>query len=231
MQPANHGLASVTADDYYRVLSTDGPIIGVTDLGPSHPFDRVVRRRRSIRRLQAPRLDDLGRVVARAGLTRHGGTTELGNAVTSRPAPSGGARHPLCEVIITAEPLHEVHPQRAWVLDPDAAVLRPAATNVTAIDSALERFADALGLDTVPPAAVVAVGFPALTLDRYPGGMSLLWREVGALLMLVHLTATDLHLGSCLVGTCGALYPIGPTSGHPVDLGAVVIGTSDAATG
>lgn len=61
--------------------------------------------------------------------------------------------------------------------------------------------------------------------------MSLLWQETGAPLMLVHLTATDLHLGSCLVGTCGVLYPIGPTPGHPVDLGAVVIGTSDLAAG
>lgn len=77
----------------------------------------------------------------------------------------------------------------------------------------------------------MAVGFPAPTLARYPGGMSLLWREAGALLMLVHLAATDLHLGSCLVGTCGVLYPIGPSPRHPVDLGAVVIGTSDVAAG
>ena len=217
------------ADEHHCILSTDGPIVAVTDLGPSQPFDQVVRRRSSIRRLHAPRLDDLGLIVARAGLTRHGGTTELGSPVTSRPAPSGGARHPLRMVIITAQPLHAVHPHRGWVLDPDAAILRPAAASDTAVDEALTRFAGALGLDAVPPAAVVAVGFPARTLDRYPGGMSLLWRETGALLMLVHLAATDLHLGSCLVGTCGVLYPIGPTPGHPVDLGAVVIGTSDVA--
>lgn len=217
-------------DEYHHILSTDGPIVAVTDLGPSQPFDRVVKRRRSIRRLQAPHLEDLGVIVARAGLTRHGGTTELGNPVTSRPAPSGGARHPLRLMIITAQPLHAVHPHRGWVLDPDAAVLRPAAVSDTAIDGALMRFAAALGLESVPPAAVVAVGFPASTLTRYPGGMSLLWRETGALLMLVHLAATDLYLGSCLVGTCGVLYPVGPTPQHPVDLGAVVVGISDADT-
>lgn len=47
--------------------------------------------------------------------------------------------------------------------------------------------------------------------------------------MLVHLAAADLYLGSCLVGTCGALYPIGPSPQDPVDLGAVVIGTPDVA--
>lgn len=132
-------------------------------------------------------------------------------------------------MIITAQPLHAAHPHRGWVLDPDAAILRPATASDAAVDEALTRFAGALGLDAVPPAAVVAVGFPARTLARYPGGMSLLWRETGARLMLVHLAATDLHLGSCLVGTCGVLFPIGPTAGHPVDLGAVVIGASDVA--
>lgn len=89
MKPTASDHAADKADEHHRILSTDGPIVAVTDLGPSQTFARVVRRRRSIRRLHAPRLDDLGLVVARAGLTRHGGTTELGNPVTSRPAPSG----------------------------------------------------------------------------------------------------------------------------------------------
>lgn len=218
----------VPSNEYHHVLSADGPVIAVTDLAPSQPFDQVVQRRRSIRQVSTPRLDDLGLVVARVGMTRHGRTTDRGQPVISRPHPSAGARHPLRLVIVTERPLHDVHPHRGWVLDPDAAVLRPAALSESAIDEALAQFAAALSLPTSAHAAITVVGFPAATLDRYPGGMSLLWREVGALLMLVHLAATDIRLGSCLVGTCGALYPIGPTPQHPVDLGAVVIGTTDA---
>lgn len=230
VRPTGHGVTN-EADNHHSMLSADGPIVAVTDVGPSQPFDDVVSRRRSVRRLHTPRLDDLGLIVARAGLTRHGSTNEWGNSIISRPAPSGGARHPLRLVIITAQPLHAGHPHRGWVLDPDAAILRPAAVSEAAIDGALTGFADALRLDTIPPAAIVAVGFPSSTLTRYPGGMSLLWRETGALLMLVHLVATDLHLGSCFVGSCGVLYPIGPTDAHPVDMGAVVVGTSDPDAG
>lgn len=214
----------VITDEHLGLLQTDGPIVPVTDLGSSQSFEQVLRRRRSIRRLYTPSLDDLGLIVARAGLTRHGVATETGRPVTSRPAPSGGARHPLRLVIITEVPLHALHPHRGWVLEPDAAVLRPATATESDIDAALTKFAEALGLNAAPPAAVVAVGFPHRTLTRYPDGISLLWREAGALLMLVHLVATDLHLGSCFVGTCGALYPVGAEAWQPVDLGAVVIG-------
>jgi hypothetical protein len=230
MRPTGHGGAN-SADNHHAMLSAEGPFVAVTDVGRSQPFDQVVSRRRSVRRLYTPRFDDLGLIVARAGLTRHGSTTDLGNSIVSRPAPSGGARHPLRLVVITAQPLNTTHSHRGWVLDPDSAILRPAALSDAAIDRAFNGFADALHLGTIPPAAVVAVGFPSTTLTRYPGGMSLLWRETGALLILVHLAATDLHLGSCFVGTCGVLYPIGQTPDHPVDLGAVAIGTSDPDAG
>jgi hypothetical protein len=172
---------------------------------------------------------DLALVTARAGLTRHGATTELGNPVSSRPAPSAGARQPLQLVLVTAQPLDQPRRDRAWVLDPDAAVLRPATLTASTIDSALTRFATALGVDEPPPAAVVVVGVPQRTFSRYPDGVSLLWREAGALLMVVQLAATDIGLGSCLIGTCGALYPISETLAAPVDLGAVAIGNVSSA--
>jgi hypothetical protein len=75
-----------------------------------------------------------------------------------------------------------------------------------------------------PPAAIVTVAHPDRTLTRYPAGISLLWREAGALLMLVHLAATDIGLGSCIVGTCGVLNPPSDSASHPVDVGAVAIG-------
>ncbi|GAA2396375.1 nitroreductase family protein [Mycolicibacterium llatzerense] len=207
-------------------LWSDRYAIPVTDLGPTQPFAQTARTRRSVRRLSTPTMADLALIAARTGLTRHGATTELGNPVSSRPAPSAGARQPLQLVLITAEPLDQPRHDRAWVLDADAAVLRPATLTAAAIDSALDRFAAALGVDEPPPAAVVAVGVPQRTFSRYPDGVSLLWRETGALLMLVQLAATDIGLGSCLIGTCGALYPIGETLAAPVDLGAVAVGNT-----
>jgi hypothetical protein len=210
-------------DGTSRCLWTDAPAIPVTDLGPTQPFARTVRSRRSTRRLEPPSLNDLGLIAARAALTRFGAVTELGNPIASRPAPSAGARQPFQLAIITRHPLDGSRCDRAWVLDPDAAALRPARTTAEALDAALSSFADALNATEPPPAAIVAVGLPDRTLARYPDGISLLWREAGALLMLIHLAATDLGLGSCLIGSCGVLYPIENVH-HPVDLGAVAIG-------
>jgi len=117
-------------------------------------------------------------------------------------------------------------PPGGWALDPDAAVLRPSVHTQNAVDHALAQIRDALHISGPPPAAVVAVGCPRATLSRYPGGISLLWREVGALLMLIHLAATDIGLGSCLAGTCAVLHPVTDDPSAPVDLGAVAIGTT-----
>jgi hypothetical protein len=146
-------------------LWTNEAAIPVTDLGPTQPFAHTVRARRSIRRLRPAPLADLGLIAARAGLTRFGATTELGNSVSSRPAPSGGARQPLQLLIVTAHPLQPVTSHRAWVLDADAAVLRPGAISSATIDGALSSFAAALGLREPPPAAIVAVGEPPTDID------------------------------------------------------------------
>ncbi|MGW0454524.1 hypothetical protein [Gordonia sputi] len=89
--------------------------------------------------------------------------------------------------------------------------------------------ADATRAD-VPPAAVFVVADPALTLSRYPLGDSLLWREAGALLMLLHLAATDIGLGSCVVGTTGLLLDDMPYEDGPLDLGCVCLGHPAIAT-
>jgi len=223
-----HQVAPVPArldqeDDTSTCLWTDAAAIPVTDLGPTQPFARAVRSRRSTRRLKPPSLNDLGLIAARAALTRFGAVTELGNPIPSGPAPSAGARRPFQLVIITRHPPDGSRDDRAWALDPDAALLRPARATADVLDAALTSFAGALDLTEPPPAAIVAVSFPHRTLARYPNGISLLWREAGALLMLIHLAATDLGLGSCLIGSCGVLYPIENVH-QPVDLGAVAIG-------
>jgi hypothetical protein len=70
------------------------------------------------------------------------------------------------------------------------------------------------------------VAHPLRTLSRYPEGMSLIWRDAGALLATVHLVASDLGLSSCIVGTSGVLRTdhAGPLG--PVDVGAVALGNS-----
>lgn len=205
-------------------LGTD-EIIPVTDLGPTTPFSSVVARRRSARDLASPSLSEVSLVMARSGLARCSWQDGPEVVAGSCPAPSAGARQPITLVLLARE-VAGLTPG-AWVLDAQAAVLRPGMQPAPAVDRALADIASALRLSTPPPAAILAVAQHTATLSRYPSGISLLWREVGALLMLIHLSAVDLGLGSCFVGTCGVLHPVSDDLDAPVDLGAVALGRHD----
>jgi hypothetical protein len=206
-----------------KLWQDGGSPIPVTDIGPTSPFADTVARRRSTRHLGAPSLREVGLVVARAGLTHQSACDTAGVPVAQRAAPSAGGRQPLT-LIILARDVGDL-PPGGWALDPDAAVLRRSVYTHDAVDHALAQIGNALHIPQPPPAAVAAVGYPHTTLSRYPGGISLLWREVGALLMLIHLAATDIGLGSCLVGTCAVLHSVTEDPSAPVDLGAVALGT------
>ena len=211
-------------DQLDELILTNASIapIPVTDLGPTRPFAETVARRQSARQLTPPDVGEVGLVVARCGLTRSSATDSAGVRVYHRPAPSAGARHPITLVVLADAVVGMA--RGGWVLDPDAAVLRPAVYAPSQVRAALEGVAAALHICDLPPAAVVAVAHPDRTLTRYPLGISLLWRETGALLMLLHLAATDIGLESCIAGTCGVLHEPSPSIHAPIDVGAVALG-------
>ncbi|WP_457134579.1 SagB/ThcOx family dehydrogenase [Mycobacteroides abscessus] len=194
----------------------------VTDIGPSRPLANVITERVSHRSFEPPTLEQIGLLVARAGLARSQSVDQVGMNISHRAAPSAGARHPF-ELAIAA---HNVigMPSGLWVLDPHAAVLRPTVIKHSQMIDAVAKVTDALRVDTPPPAVVFVVADPCQTLSRYPQGLSLLWREAGALLMLLHLIATDLGLGSCIVGSVGALCHNDTDIDAQIDLGAIAVG-------
>lgn len=199
-------------------------IVPLTDIGPSRAFATVVHQRRSRRRFTPPHLDQVGVVLARAGLEHHHTTDHHGHDVTFRRAPSAGARHPLTLVLLAGE-IEGLGPNTSWVLDGRRAVLRPGRFDTADTVDALDTLTDAVRCPSRVPAAIIAVADPPRILDRYPDGISLLWRETGALLMLLHLAATDLNLASCIAGTSGILCRDTGTGTDPVDVGALVLGS------
>jgi hypothetical protein len=70
------------------------------------------------------------------------------------------------------------------------------------------------------PAVVFAVATPDRTLDRYPDGMSLVWRDAGVVLQTLHLLAIDVGLASCIVGTTAVAF----RDGTATDIGALALG-------
>lgn len=200
------------------------PAVPVTDLGPTRPFAEVLATRRSARSFGSLQAGALGTVLARTALTRRAWPGVDGFMESSRPTPSAGARQPLTPVVVS----HRVIglPPGMWLFDADAAVLRPGRTVASEIDRATQLVTDALRLSAAPPAIVFLVAQPARTLSRYPAGMTLIWRDTGAMLATMQLAAADLGLASCIVGTTGALFDCDDDAYAPIDTGALALGGS-----
>ena len=203
------------------------PPVPVTDIGPSRPLADILTERVSRREFQPPTCDQIGLLTARSGLIRSSSTDQSGADISHRAAPSPGARHPF-ELAVAAQEVIGLSPG-LWVLDVHAAVLRPGRITATRVNAAVAAVADALHTQLPPPAVIFAVADPAQTLSRYPGGLSLLWREAGALLTLLHLIATDLKLESCIAGTVGVLCHDDSDAHAQIDLGAIALGAPSMA--
>jgi SagB-type dehydrogenase family enzyme len=137
-----------------------------------------------------------------------------------RASPSGGALHPIHIVVFDA-------PFTSAVLyDP----LHHRLGHIAEIDAAdLSRRCASLGI-VLPDARgsfLLAVAEFGRTAALYENADSVVWRDAGCLLSTLHLTATWLGLGSCLMGLVGAdLAPVLAPDGQVRPVGLLAVGTS-----
>lgn len=181
----------------------------------------VLEGRHSSRAFGPTTLAQVATLLMRSGRVRDWTTVEDGYQASHRPAPSAGARHPF--------DLHLVVARRVEGLDVGIYLFDAVAGALVARGQAdgepevlLSRLGDHLGAPSVPAAAIFLVGYVDRTLSRYPAGMSLAWRDAGALLQTLHLCASDLRLRSCIAGTCGLLRD--EAQGPVVDMGCLALG-------
>jgi SagB-type dehydrogenase family enzyme len=180
-------------------------------------FSSVLGRRRSERDLAAPGLPGLATMLIRCHRVIEWEQGTDGYVMTHRPTPSAGARHPI-DLHLLARDVEGLE-TGAWRFDALSCELVEAQAEH---EETLQKLGKIVG-GPVPPAALVAVAHLDRTLSRYPDGLSLLWRDAGALLATLHLCATDLGLASCIVGATGAMtYDL--TSGE-VDVGTLIVGS------
>ena len=190
-----------------------GPIAQADDgLGP------LLRRRRSVREMRPCNLADLSTLLFNGARILDEWRDCQGINVSRRPHPSAGGRHPLSILVLVGE-VEGLEPG-AWAFDPSRCALTDASWDPDRIDDAFVVASNALG-GLRPPALLLAVAEPELTLSRYPAGTAHLWRDTGALLTTLHLLAASLDLASCIVGISGVL---GHEDAARVDLGALALG-------
>lgn len=137
----------------------------------------------------------LGTFLWLACRTRGVGASDLGFDLEHRAAPSAGAIHPIH--IVLKRPSDE----RWWLYE-------PKAHQLVELQQASAKLAGLHDLSMQVLKGDEAIRFlflaePGKTLGKYQDGCSLVWRDAGALLGVMALTATALRLNFCPLGITG----------------------------
>lgn len=204
-------------------LNGDRIPLGHLTTAESAQFADILEGRYSSRAFGPATLAQLATLLMRSGRLRDWTTVDDNYQASHRPTPSAGARHPFDLHLVVDRQVEGLGPG-VYVFDAVAGALVAQVEASVVPEALLSRIGDRVGALTAPAAAIFLVGYLDRTLSRYPAGMSLVWRDAGALLQTLHLCATDLHLRSCIAGTCGLLRY--EAQGPVVDMGCLALGGS-----
>ncbi|KAB0773162.1 nitroreductase family protein [Pseudomonas aeruginosa] len=159
------------------------------------PFSKVLDARVSQREFGHVDNQQLGTLLWLACRTRGVGASELGFDLEHRAAPSAGAIHPIH--IIVKRPGDD----RWWLYE-------PRTHHLVELRQATDKLAGLydLSLQVMEGSEATRILFlaePSKTLGKYQNGCSLVWRDAGALLAVIALTAAALELNFCPLGITG----------------------------
>ncbi|HXS45976.1 MAG TPA: hypothetical protein VN756_00765 [Solirubrobacterales bacterium] len=206
--------------DNWRGASSEasGVCLGGLVLPQSRALSDVLDQRVSERCLAPPTLSEVATVLVRGGRVRDWYEVPGGHKET-RALPSAGACNPIeLHVLTTKIPGLDAG---WWRFDPLRCELHAFDSGAEAFDAISEDF-EARGFDLVGGyTAIFTVAEFARTLNRYPAGGSLVWRDAGVALGGLHLCASDIGLASCIVAGCGML---GSNIPGALDVGALLLG-------
>lgn len=181
-------------------------------------FLEVLDERRSIRQIKEASQERIASLLWHAVRTRETGIRSDGLLWQRRASPSAGGLHPI-DLLLLPPSLARVERYNP--------VLHAIEILGDVDASAIERGRDRLR-SLIPEAAgtcIVVVADLARTEAVYESAISLAWRDAGALLATLQLTATALSLGFCCLGLLG--HEVVASLGGPSTLfavGAAVVG-------
>ncbi|MEJ7693172.1 nitroreductase family protein [Daejeonella sp.] len=200
------------------------PIKGNTKLQrPSLPyhydFFDIAFERRSTRRfglLLPGQLDALLWFAAKAIEVQ---VQPNGYVLSHRPSASAGARHPIDILVCSNGPIPTVAYYNPFQHSLDILVL-DSATVKGLLAHINENLAMQQGV------FLWLVAHPLRTIAKYDFAESLVWRDAGALLQQIQLTATAINLASCPVGTLAEPFAerLFGNSSKIISAGGIVVG-------
>lgn len=159
---------------------------------------KILSERQSRRAFVPLSIEQLNDVLFHACRVRSSWKAEGEFVASSRPAPSAGARHPI-ECVCLINNVEGVE-SGCWYFDPFALSLQRAKVPNSFLHHFNKLTSDVLHEKTRPPVVILFVAILEKTLSRYPQGMSLVWRDAGALAATIAMTAEALELAACPLG-------------------------------
>lgn len=185
---------------------------------PDRPFSEVLDTRVSHREFGSVDDHQLGSFLWMACRTRGVGASNLGFDLEHRAAPSAGAIHPIHVVV------KRPGDDRWWLYE-------PRTHQLLEIKHAPAKLAGLYDLSLQVLQGDQAIRFlflaePGKTLGKYQDGCSLVWRDAGALLAVMALTATAQGLSFCPLGITGEPWASALTDqGKLVGVGLALLGS------
>ncbi len=176
----------------------------------------ITQERRTMRQFRAPTLPNLSTLLWHTARCQETLPSPPGFDLQRRPAPSGGAIHPIHLLIERPE-------FETWArYDPRAHRLEHLH-DATALCGAREGAAE-----YVDPSEGILVLFaaePGMTSAKYEDAASIVWRDAGVLQGLMTHLAPQAGLGCCLLGMTADRYvePLGQ-KGQLIGVGVAILG-------
>lgn len=158
-------------------------------------FEQVLTSRQSEREFRGISDEQLGRLLWQACSSRESWHSSYGFDLEHRATPSAGAIHPIHLV------LHFPGDHRWWLYQPQGHYLVEIRGAAHRLEGLLPSCAEVLESDQA--VHILFVAEPGKTLAKYQNGCSLIWRDAGALLAVIALSAHAHGLNFCPLGITG----------------------------
>lgn len=159
-------------------------------------FSTVIETRRSTRAIRPAPLRELVNLIAFATRPRFVREGDL-LARSRRLSPSAGALHPIDVILVNWRGMHRVMRYNMWEHQLELLVVRDAQPLQNLAQKCVDVLPEARGT-----ALILLACLPTVS-AAYENPTSLLWRDAGALLQTLALTATAHRLAFCPLGILG----------------------------
>lgn len=191
---------------------------------PSPAILDLLRHRRTKRQFWPLSDIELSNFFWHACRSREAWSSEIGFDLEHRAAPSAGAIHPIHVVI------NRPGDARWWLYEPHGHFLVELPTATSLFNGLLSHSQTVL--DAPDAIRLLLLAEPGKTFAKYSDGCSLVWRDAGALLAVMALTAEGLGHSFCPLGITGEPWASSlAKQGELIGVGLALLGSASGTSG